>query len=112
MRKLMVPLLVMGVLGVAFLIPTVGGADPDLANVTPLHSHWLVTGTGANTVYLGEVGPDACHNPNLQNAFNQFHNKVHRMTPSAIRPAAPALHNGEGGEIASPPCGFVPRPRP
>src|SRR4051812_35625811 len=107
MRKLFV-LTLFALVGVIFLaLPSVGGADPNLNNV-PKHSHWLVTGTAPNLVYLSQVGPDLCNNPNLQNAFNQFHNNIHSAGSSAIGPAAPGLHNGQGAEIASRPCGFVP----
>jgi hypothetical protein len=46
-------------------------ADPDLQDVPP-HRHVLVTTTGER-----EVGPRVCDNPNLQDAFNQFHHNVH-----------------------------------
>jgi hypothetical protein len=108
MRKLVVLSLLAAVVGVLFLVvPSVGGADPNLVNVGR-HSHWLVTGSGANLTYLSEVGPDFCHDPNLQNAFNQFHNNVHTAGSSAIGPAAPGLRNGKGADIVSRPCDFVP----
>jgi hypothetical protein len=34
-----------------------------------------------------------CDNPDLQRAFNQFHNNLHAVSPSGIGPAAPGLHN-------------------
>ena len=69
-------------------------ADPNLNNV-PAHRHWI---NGQ------QVGPRLCDNPNLQNAFNQFHNNLHVATSSSIGPAAPGLHNGKGGEIVSSSC--------
>src|SRR6266511_1450895 len=80
-----------------------GHADPNLANV-PAHRHWI------NGV---QVGPDLCDNsgnPGIQRAFNEFHNNLHVATSSSIGPAAPGLHNGQGGEIASTGCGVTTPP--
>lgn len=49
-----------------------------------------------------QVGPVVCDNPNLQNAFNQFHNNLHISAGQG--PAAPGLHNGSGGEIVATGC--------
>lgn len=74
-----------------------GLADPNLGNVAP-HRHWI------NGV---QVGPDLCDNPGnagIQQAFNQFHNNLHRLTAQSIGPVAPGLHNGQGGEISATGC--------
>ncbi len=68
-------------------------ADPDLNNVPP-HRHWVQTASGS----LVEVGPRVCDNPNLQRAFDQFHNNIH-VVSSGIGPAAPGLHNLKGAEV-------------
>ena len=75
-------------------------ADPTLTNV-PAHRHYVRTPSGD----LVEVGPPICDNPNLQKAFNQFHNNVHHATPGTVGPAAPGLHNGFGAELLAGGCG-------
>lgn len=88
--------LIIGLVSIAVLLgvfATAGLADPNLNNVTP-HRHWL--GDPANGV---QIGPRVCDNPNLQQAFNQFHNNLHFASSSSIGPAAPGLHNGQGGEL-------------
>jgi hypothetical protein len=65
-------------------------------------------GTGSSLVYLAEIGPDLCGNPDLQNAFNEFHNNLHIATATSIGPAAPGLHNAQGAELVARPCSFVP----
>ena len=108
MRQLFVPVLLAGVLAVGLLVlPGIGSADPNLSDV-PVHQHWLVTGTGADMVFLARVGPNLCENPNLQNAFNEYHNNAHNAGPTSIGPAAPGLHNGKGAEIVSRSCSFQP----
>jgi hypothetical protein len=82
---------------------TTGHADPNLANVPP-HRHWI---NGR------QVGPDICDNAGnaaIQRAFNEFHNNLHVATSSSIGPAAPGLHNGQGGEIAPTPCSVTTPP--
>ena len=76
-----------------------GTADPDLGNV-PKHRHWISSPSGE----LVQVGPRVCDNPNLQNAFNQFHNNIHAASGSSIGPAAPGLHNFRGAEISFSGC--------
>ena len=107
MRK---QLLLAGVLlataGALLVIPSIGVADPNLANVAA-HRHYIVNITGQFTA----VGPDLCDNlgdPGIQKAFNQFHNNLHVATASSIGPAAPGLHDGQGGEIVARACSFVP----
>jgi hypothetical protein len=70
-----------------------GRADPNLPNV-PAHRHWI----NGN-----QVGPNLCDNldnPGIRKAFNQLHNNLHVATAASVGPAAPGLHNGQGGEIA------------
>ena|SRR5207249_3292277 len=88
------------------VIPNIGVADPNLTNVAA-HRHFIETATGQ----LIPVGPDLCDNlgdPGIQEAFNQFHNNLHVATASSIGPAAPGLHNGQGGELVARSCSFVP----
>jgi hypothetical protein len=68
-------------------------ADPNLGNIPP-HRHYVNTPNG-----LVEVGPRVCGNPELQKAFNQFHNNIHAATGAAIGPAAPGLHNFKGADL-------------
>jgi hypothetical protein len=74
-------------------------ADPNLKDV-PAHRHFVRTESGS----LVEVGPRVCDDPNLQRAFDQFHNNVHVASGSAIGPAAPGLHNLTGAEVLSRGC--------
>ena len=77
-----------------FLSVATSRADPKLTNV-PKHRHYVKTASGD----LVEVGPRVCDNPELQRAFNQFHNNVHVATGSSIGPAAPGLHNFVGADL-------------
>jgi len=92
--------LMFGLASIVVLLVLAGNslADPDLGTV-PKHRHWVSTPSG-----LVEVGPRVCDNPNLQNAFNQFHNNIHVATGSSIGPAAPGLHNFEGGDLTFTGC--------
>lgn len=68
MRKL----LSIGIAGLA-----VGfSAVPALAAVPP-HDHWLTTGSGG----VVQVGPDVCANPDIYDAFLNFHENVHTGVP-------------------------------
>ena len=78
---------------------TTAVADPSLGNVSP-HRHWITLPNGGQV----EVGPRVCDDPNLQEAFNQFHNNLHAVTASGIGPAAPGLHNSAGGDITFSGC--------
>jgi|SRR5690242_20216391 len=94
--------LAIGILaGMATILITVATsqADPKLTNIPP-HRHFVKTADGS----LVEVGPRVCDNPNLQHAFNQFHNNVHAVSATGIGPAAPGLHNMQGAEIMSGRC--------
>jgi hypothetical protein len=86
--------LALSIIPVALVMASASFADPDLGNV-PQHRHWIQNSAGN----LVQVGPRVCDNPNLQDAFNQFHNNIHVATGSSIGSAAPGLHNFTGGEI-------------
>jgi hypothetical protein len=104
--RVFVLLLLAGLLAVGlFVVPGVGSADPNLPNV-PAHRHFLVKGTGADIQYIAEVGPDLCDNPNVQNAFNEYHFNHHVAGSASIGPVAPGLHNGQETEIVARPCSF------
>jgi hypothetical protein len=86
-------------------------ADPGLPNAAR-HQHYIVTPDGE----LVPVGPDFCANPNLQDAFNQFHFNVHHSevrVGNVIVPVdtlgpqhgAPGLHDGNGAELTAGRCG-------
>jgi hypothetical protein len=92
MKKRLAVGIVSGMAGVLIAVAT-SQADPKLPNV-PAHRHYVETPGG-----LVEVGPRVCDNPNLQRAFNQFHNNIHAASGSAIGPAAPGLHNFTGAEL-------------
>ena len=86
-----------GVAAVLIAVAT-SRADPNLTNVPP-HRHWVNTPSG-----LVEVGPRVCGNPELQRAFNQFHNNIHIASGSAIGPVAPGLHNFKGADLQASGC--------
>ena len=77
---------------------TTSKADPNLSNIPP-HRHFVNTPSG-----LVEVGPRLCDNPNVQGAFNQFHNNIHIATGASIGPAAPGLHNFKGADLMASGC--------
>lgn len=89
------------VAGVAAILAFVARseADPNLTNIPP-HRHYVQTPSGE----LVEVGPQVCGNPQLQKAFNQFHNNVHAVSGSGIGPAAPGLHNFQGADLKAGGC--------
>lgn len=74
-------------------------ADPNLGNIPP-HRHYVHTPDGG----MVEVGPRICGNPQLQKAFNQFHNNIHVASGSAIGPVAPGLHNFKGADLLAGGC--------
>jgi hypothetical protein len=94
MRALLASILLVGLVG--FTAAT-AAADPNLNNVPP-HRHYITMGGGE----MVEVGPLVCDNPDLQGAFNQFHNNLH--VSAGFGRAAPGLHDGSGGEIVAGPC--------
>jgi hypothetical protein len=69
----------------------------NLNNVPP-HRHFIANAAGE----MVEVGPVVCDNPNLQAAFNQFHNNLHISAGQG--PAAPGLHDGTGGDLVATGC--------
>ncbi len=94
------PLALFGIVGVALADP------PSMYLNPPNHRHFLVNADGT----LVPVGPQICGNPDMQQAFNQFHYNIHHSQfPSPTGPVivetlgpqdgAPGLHNGRGAEI-------------
>jgi hypothetical protein len=51
-------------------------AAPALAAVPP-HDHWLTTASGD----VVHVGPDVCDNPDIYDAWLNFHLNVHKGVP-------------------------------
>jgi hypothetical protein len=89
-----------------------GLADPPdmLYDPVPAHRHFIRSASGD----LVPVGPQICQNPNLQQAFNEFHHNVHHSFIPGVgiihtlgpQDGAPGLHNQQGAEIiAMPGCG-------
>ncbi len=82
-------------------------ADPGLTNV-PRHQHYILTPNGDRV----PIGPDFCANPDLQDAFNQFHYNIHGSASSPTTPVetlgpqhgAPGLHDDQGGDLAISGC--------
>jgi hypothetical protein len=52
-------------------------AAPALAVVVPPHDHWVTTGSDD----VVHVGPDVCANPEIYDAWLNFHLNVHRGIP-------------------------------
>ena len=86
-----------------FAFIDVGVADPpDTLISPPNHRHFIVTPDGRVP-----VGPQICGNPEMQQAFNQFHYNVHHSEVPGIgdiptlgpQDGAPGLHNGRGAEV-------------
>lgn len=90
-------LAVIFVVGLVGLSAATAAADPNLNDV-PRHRHFVKV----SATQMAEFGPRVCDNPNLQEAFNQFHNNLHVSAGWGL--AAPGLHNGTGGEIIPGPC--------
>lgn len=73
---------------------------PDTLPNVPSHRHYLVTPNGD----LVPIGPDICDDPNLQEAFNQFHFNVHtsgNVVTLGPQRGAPGLHDGKAAEITA-----------
>jgi hypothetical protein len=85
-------------IGAILIAVATSRADPNLNHVPP-HRHWVRTSEG-----LVQVGPRVCDNPDLQRAFDQFHNNIHIATGSSIGPAAPGLHNFKGADLQASGC--------
>ncbi len=77
-------------------------ADPGLNNVAR-HQHFLVLPNGDGVEDWVPIGPDVCADPNLQEAFNQFHHNVHRSNGTTLGPqqGAPGLHDGLGADMTA-----------
>jgi hypothetical protein len=87
-------------------------ADPRLPNARP-HQHYIVTPKEEQRV---PIGPDVCKDPDLQQAFNQFHFNVHHSEvrgPGGIpipidtlgpQHGAPGLHNDKGADMIADIC--------
>lgn len=105
MRQLLVLSMLTAIFGV-LMVAGVAIADPGLSTNVPAHRHFVKQASGA----MVEVGPRLCDNPDLQQAFNQFHANIHSHTLrngtpiGAIGPIAPGLHNGFGGELVPGDC--------
>ena len=83
---------------------------PDTLIDAPNHRHFLVTPNGD----LVPIGPDVCDDPNLQQAFNEFHFNIHHSVLPGIgaidtlgpQDGAPGLHDDLGGDLTVlPGCG-------
>ena len=89
------------------LVPaTASLADPGLPNARA-HAHFIELPNDDQV----RIGPDLCSDPDLQEAFNQFHFNVHHSgTPSGHidtlgpQEGAPGLHNDRGPEIVATIC--------
>ena len=55
---------------VAF-VPTASGTQ---AGFIAAHQHYILGADGVTKIW---VGPDACGDPKMQTAFNQFHARIH-----------------------------------
>jgi len=104
MRRFLIAALIAGSVTVPFLLlPSLGSADPNLGDV-PKHQHYLVLVSGTSMTLLARFGPDLCENPNVQQAFNQFHNNNHVLGQGAIGPLNPGLNDDEHTEIVARGC--------
>ena len=82
-------------------------ADPGLTDVAR-HQHYLQTPNGDRV----PIGPNICANPDLQDAFNQFHYNIHGSASSPVNPVetlgpqlgAPGLNDDQGGDLAISGC--------
>ena len=75
MRQLFVLFTLTAVFGV-LMAAGVAIADPGLRRNVPAHRHFVKQPNGN----MAQVGPRLCDDPNLQDAFNQFHANVHSHT--------------------------------
>jgi hypothetical protein len=76
---------------------------PSILNDIGRHQHYLVTPDGDWV----PIGPDFCDNPDLQDAFNQFHYNIHHNSGAPTKGpqgGAPGLHDGEGADMAASLC--------
>jgi hypothetical protein len=81
-------------------------ADPPNTLVdAPYHRHFIVTPNGD----LVRIGPDICADPDLQQAFNEFHFNIHDSALPGIgaidtlgpQDGAPGLHDGLGADMTA-----------
>jgi hypothetical protein len=109
--KLVIAALATALLAVlTFAGPTLADPPSMFTRDAPLHRHFIVQPDGTRV----PVGPQICDNPELQQAFNQFHFNIHhsvvpgfgRITTLGPQDGAPGLDNNRGGELlALPGCG-------
>jgi hypothetical protein len=95
----------------AFALAAPTRADPPASLPdAPLHRHFVRAADGT----LVPVGPQICDNPELQQAFNEFHYNIHHSVLPGSGPVvtlgpqdgAPGLHNQRGADlVAMPGCG-------
>jgi hypothetical protein len=83
---------------------------PDTLIDPPDHRHFIVLPDGGRV----PVGPQICGNPEMQQAFNEFHYNIHHsgdpvhgnVPTLGPQDGAPGLHNDRGAElIGVPGCG-------
>ena len=103
MRKSLVAL-TLGLVLLSLGVFSSASADPTLPDIIP-HHHYVELQNGT----LVEVGPRVCENPELQDAFNQFHHNIHHALPEAEgtngpQYGAPGLHNFKGAELTGRLC--------
>ena len=112
MRKLSRLTLRLAAASVIALVPAGATlADPPGTLIdAPDHRHFLVTPNGD----LVRIGPDICADPNLQQAFNEFHFNVHHsalpgsghIDTLGPQDGAPGLHDDVAADMtAIPGCG-------
>lgn len=78
---------------------------PDTLIDAPNHRHFIVTPNGD----FVQIGPDICTNPDLQEAFNEFHFNIHHSLLPGIghidtlgpQDGAPGLHDGQGADMTA-----------
>jgi hypothetical protein len=87
------------------LVPTAPSlADPPgTLNNIGRHQHYIQTPDGD----LVAIGPDFCDNPDLQQAFNEFHYNIHHNSGAPTngpQNGAPGLHDGQGADMTAGLC--------
>ena len=113
-RRLIGPRLALALTAATFLVAlgasSVLADPPDTLVNPPNHRHFIVTPDGERV----PVGPQICGNPEMQQAFNQFHYNIHRsgdpvhgnVVTLGPQGGAPGLHDGHGAEVIGVPgCG-------
>ena len=76
---------------------------PSMLNNIGRHQHYIMIPDET----LVAIGPDFCANPDLQDAFNQFHYNIHHNTgDETLGPqgGAPGLHNLTGADMTATLC--------